>query len=393
MTKNWRQPPTFTRLAMSGTKWKEKLRCPPGIPKAFPGKYEPQPIELPVAVWYPGSQEFIRREERERQLAAVESAIRRLFKTRSALLLIADRAVFSPVWYEWRTAEARLQAAQTDLCAVEARLAADKVRFLAAAGDLKTLAKAASQAEREYRLAAAVVQLREAEQRRATAATEKPAEAEKLTAEVAAAPKQVAALNKALPTESEEYTLFSPIYPKQSSGRRLAFAKWLIAPENPLSARVAANHLWYWHFGQSIASPVFDLGRNGKPPIHPELLDWLAAELRNHNWQMKPIHRLIVTSQVYRLSSEEPPPSDPRRAIDPDNRAIWKFPIQRMEAEVVRDSLLYLAGQLDPQRGGPEVPLEQAAQSLRRSLYLTLHGEDKPQFLELFDAPDRCDTY
>src|SRR5205807_1476494 len=92
-------------------------------------------------------------------------------------------------------------------------------------------------------------------------------------------------------------------FPKVSTGRRSALARWITDPKHPLPARVAVNHLWSRHFGRALVPTVFDFGRKGMPPTHPELLDWLAVELVEHGWSMKHIHRLIVTSNTYRLTS------------------------------------------------------------------------------------------
>jgi hypothetical protein len=108
---------------------------------------------------------------------------------------------------------------------------------------------------------------------------------------------------------------------------------------------------------------------------------------------MKALHRQIVMSAAYRIASHAPLASHPGREIDPENRWYWHFPAARMEAEVVRDSQLYLAGGLDPAFGGPEIDLAQGLTARRRSLYFTHHGEARMPFLELFDAPDACDAY
>src|SRR5262249_18036599 len=125
-------------------------------------------------------------------------------------------------------------------------------------------------------------------------------------------------------------------YPHTSSGRRLALAKWIADRDNPLTARVAMNHLWLRHFGAAIVPSVFDFGRNGQRPTHPALLDWLATEFMLHNWSMKHMHRLMVTSAVYRMDVQ----SDPTNASrDPDNCYLWRGNTRRMEAEAVRDAV------------------------------------------------------
>ena len=106
-------------------------------------------------------------------------------------------------------------------------------------------------------------------------------------------------------------------YPPTSTGRRLALAQWITDRQNPLAARVAVNHIWARHFGQPLVPTVFDFGRNGQPPSHPALLDWLAAEFMERGWSMKQLHRLFVTSRTYRLDSHSDALCSDR---DPDNK-------------------------------------------------------------------------
>jgi hypothetical protein len=149
------------------------------------------------------------------------------------------------------------------------------------------------------------------------------------------------------------------------------------------------------HFGRPLAATVFDLGRNGSPPTHPELLDWLAADLADGGFQMKRLHRLIVTSAAYRMQSAVGQEGETNQASDPDNRWLWHFPARRIEAEAVRDSVLFAAGQLDLTMGGAPVENDPEGASRRRSLYFSIYPEDGGQlkFAELFDAPDPCDCY
>src|SRR5262249_12811802 len=143
-----------------------------------------------------------------------------------------------------------------------------------------------------------------------------------------------------------------PTYPATSTGRRLALARWITDRENPLAARVAMNHVWMRHLGRPLAPNPFDLGRNGGPPSHPALLDWLGAEFMHRGWSTKALHRLIVTSAAYRMDSAGDPGS---LASDPDNRWLWRMNPRRMEAEAVRDSVLFVAGSLDLAMGGPDL--------------------------------------
>src|SRR6185436_4195229 len=133
-------------------------------------------------------------------------------------------------------------------------------------------------------------------------------------------------------------------------------------------------------FGKALVPTVFDFGRKGTPPTHPELLDWLAVELIEHNWSMKHIHRLIVTSQTYRLSSSCAGATDATLAADPENRFYWRMNPVRMEAQIVRDSLLALAGELDVSLGGPSIAINDET-SRRRSLYFVHSNNDHQKFL------------
>jgi hypothetical protein len=132
--------------------------------------------------------------------------------------------------------------------------------------------------------------------------------------------------------------------------RRAALARWVTDARNPLTARVAVNRIWHYHFGRGLVATPSDLGHMGARPTHPELLDWLASELVNHGWRMKAIHRLIVTSAAYRQGSEGDPAA---RAVDGDDSLLWRFPPRRLEAEAIRDSMLAVSGKLDLTMGGP----------------------------------------
>ena len=175
-------------------------------------------------------------------------------------------------------------------------------------------------------------------------------------------------------------------YPATSTGRRLAFARWITDPSNPLTARVAVNHLWGRHFGRAIVPSVNDFGRNGQRPSHPALLDWLAAEFMERGWSMKAIHRLIVTSATYRQDSK-PDPADLAR--DPDNIFLWRWTPRRAEAEVVRDCLFAVAGSLDSRMGGPAIDHQAGLTVPRRSLYFQHAAEKQMEFLQIFDGAGR----
>ena len=190
----------------------------------------------------------------------------------------------------------------------------------------------------------------------------------------------------------------------ESSWRRRGFADWLVHEDNPLTARVMVNRLWQHHFGEGIVATPSNLGRMGIPPTHPELLDWLAAELMESGWSMKHMHRLMLTSRAYRMSSDDDPAN---HAIDPENRHLWRMPRLRLEAEIIRDAILATAGTLDLTVGGPAVfpyidpdlfekssrrdwpGLPDDDQSTwRRSLYVYSKRSIRYPMFETFDQPN-----
>jgi hypothetical protein len=176
-------------------------------------------------------------------------------------------------------------------------------------------------------------------------------------------------------------------YSRTSTGRRLALAKWIVDARNPLPARVAVNHIWLRHFGQPLVDPVEDFGRRTKSPAMQELLDWLAVDLQENGWSMKHLHRLIVTSEAYRRSTGTRDADQTTSKTDPTNQYYWRRMPVRMESQIVRDSVLHLAGVLDPKMGGPtENPNDRNVR--RRSLYFTQSRDARNAFVAMFDDAD-----
>jgi hypothetical protein len=184
----------------------------------------------------------------------------------------------------------------------------------------------------------------------------------------------------------------------RSSGRRLAFARWLTQPEHPLTARVLVNRLWLHHFGSGIVATPANFGHTGASPSHPQLLDWLATEFIARGWSIKAMHRLIMTSSVYRQASRLDPGSHAlARKIDPDNRLLWRQRLRRLEAEALRDAALSVAGSLNREMFGPPVPMQRQGDGEvvvpagpageRRSVYLQIRRSQPLTFLQVFDQP------
>ncbi|MGE3819970.1 MAG: PSD1 and planctomycete cytochrome C domain-containing protein [Isosphaeraceae bacterium] len=183
-----------------------------------------------------------------------------------------------------------------------------------------------------------------------------------------------------------------------TSGRRRAFAEWLTQPGHPLTDRVLVNRIWLHHFGEGIVDTPDNFGVKGGPPSHPELLDWLATEFARQGGSIKAMHRLIMTSTAYRQSSRDDPERHANaRAVDPENRLLWRQRLRRLEAEALRDSVLRVAGTLNPEMGGPPVPMvtrpggeivaPEGSAGMRRSVYLQVRRSQPLTFLQVFDQP------
>ncbi|MCO6456258.1 MAG: DUF1553 domain-containing protein, partial [Pirellulaceae bacterium] len=288
--------------------------------------------------------------------------------------------------------------------------AADVARYAAARhenGQADALAGEAARADRAYKLALAEVALARAEQKLALAPQ---ADREKAAKEVEQSRAERDKAQAAQADPGSSYTslqaslkaLFGPAesdaerrrpYPATSTGRRGALARWITDPLNPLTARVAVNHLWLRHFGQPLVDPVTDFGRRTPRPPQHELLDWLAVELMENQWSMKHLHRLIVTSQAYRLDSASSAADPETVQRDPANQYYWRRMPMRMESQLVRDSLLQLAGQLNPQLGGPSIKPQPDDTAGRRSLYFIHSRDDRQPFLAMFDDADILACY
>jgi len=190
----------------------------------------------------------------------------------------------------------------------------------------------------------------------------------------------------------------------RSAGRRRVLAEWIASPQNMLTARVIVNRVWQHHFGRGIVRSANNFGELGDAPTHPELLDWLALWLIEHDWKLKPLHKLIMSSSAYRMSSA----GDERAlAVDPTNDLFWRFDMRRLSAEEIRDAVLITTGQFNPKMFGPSVYPEMSAEVLatqsrpgdgwgkstpreqdRRSVYVFVKRSLLTPLLTAFDFPD-----
>ena len=196
----------------------------------------------------------------------------------------------------------------------------------------------------------------------------------------------------------------APPQTASTSYRRRGFADWVASAENPLTARVMVNRIWQHHFGDGIVATPSNFGKTGMRPSNQPLLDWLATEFVASGWDMKRMHRLMLTSEAYRMASDD---IESNLKTDPRNRALWRMPRQRLEAEAIRDSIFAVAGTLDLKAGGPAVlPFvdpalfqgsskrtwngkpEDDRSTWRRSLYVFNKRSIRYPLFESFDQPD-----
>ncbi len=282
------------------------------------------------------------------------------------------------------------------------RYAADKAKHFEQDHDKeKRLSEVALRTEQKWNVLAA--ELKVLERKQAMQAAEnsnqkdqkkKAAAIEKAKKELASAEESLKKLNTDPNAPIKQYTPVTKAYPSESSGRRLALARWITHPQNPLTARVAVNHIWTRHFGTPLVENVFDLGMKSPKPELLSLLDWLASELIENGWDMKHLHRLIVASEAYkRASSGTPEQIAFERAKDADNRFYWRFPTRRLDAEEVRDNLLSVSHLLDASMGGPDLSEDDGEKSYRRSVYFRHAYEKQMTMLVLFDAASPSECY
>ncbi|MEZ6044752.1 MAG: DUF1549 domain-containing protein [Planctomycetaceae bacterium] len=369
----------------------------PELPGLFDGlgDFEVVPVNLPTEAYYPG----FRPEIRERILVEAQAGLNHArsgydkFQQEEKAKLAADS-----VSVHEQTHLQRIKARELKLASLEKVIQADLARYqespVAESTELKEQAIARQQelaiAESELLLFEAKVKLDQAEKSDEKDATKKQNAINTAKASLDKAENALADLKaKELPTD---YQPLTTTYPNTSTGRRLAFAHWLADRNNPLTARVAVNQIWMRHFGEPLVPTTFDFGLNGKPASHPELLDWLAVELMEHEWDLKHLHRLMTTSHLYQLQANATG-VESNLAQDKDNRYYWRMNRRRAEAEAVRDSVLAVTGELVRTFHGPELDAELGETTYRRSLYYRHAPEKMMTFMEVFDAANTNECY
>ncbi len=377
---------TFLYLAGDEKRPDKDRAIIPGVPPIVGGELEVRPIRHPAESYQPQLRDFVITEESTKLQNAKRAAANKF-----------RQSTHQPLpFFEFRAAEAAVNSYQ-------ARLAAERAKLddHADGKHLESLTRNAASSERAFNFHNARLQLAKKQAQLNSMLSRKPDDEKKwqagldqLKQEIANADKQLDSTRTALQQTDHHYQAIGKIYPQTSTGRRLALARWIANNRNPLTARVAVNHIWMRHFGEPLVDNVFDFGLRSPRPMHQALLDWLAVDLMEHDWSLKHLHRLILTSQTWQqASSSDSREAELNRNLDPDNRYFWRMNARRMDAEIIRDNVLAVAGQLDPTLGGPEIDFRQGETSRRRSLYLRHAYEKQMTMLVIFDAANPNDCY
>lgn len=382
------EEPTYLYIAGNEKHPDKENPVAPGLPEVIDLPYEPAPVDLPALAVYPSLRDYVEKEQLVAATAKVKASKNGLAESKDA----ADKP----------SHQQAVVAAVAELESLQARWAADRAKYAenVEAAKQQELARRAAAAENNAKLERArhtlLVKQRVLSQAESSdqAEDKQKAALEKAQKEVNQAIKQRdEALGLVQDTDTTKYSSVGTAYPAKSTGRRSALAGWITDRRNPLTARVAVNQIWMRHFGEPLVANVFDFGLRSPEPEHVELLDWLAVDFMEHDWSMKHLHRLILTSSAYRRASSI---SGKDFAVnldqDPDNQFLWRSNVRRLDAESIRDSVLHVAGSLDRTQGGPDIDFNQGEKVFRRSLYFRHAYEKQMQMLVTFDAaaPNEC---
>lgn len=365
----------------------------PAVPQIIQAPFSLHAVELPNLASHPFLRDYVEAEDLAEARQILSTARQQLASINAQDNVPQASAV---AYQEVSVADVTLDALQRRWTASKARVSGN-----AAAADL---AIAAAGAERQQHFQTALLELLKGRETVANATDSKESDEQKKQAALAAAKTKLAQAERKLIDTSVSLVAtdgkFTPVgqsYPATSSGRRTALADWITHRDNPLTARVAINHIWLHYFGEPLVQSVDDFGLRAARPIQQKLLDWLAVDLMENNWSMKHIHRLILTSRVYALASSPTSSSDHafaiNTAIDPDNLHFWRANVRRLSSEQIRDSLLAIGGNLDRTMGGADIDFRDGETTLRRSLYFRHAYEKQMKMLIVFDAANPTDCY
>jgi hypothetical protein len=367
----------------------------PGVPRVLAwDEFKVEPIKLPVVAARPGMRRFLL--EDHLRVAEAERLVvkERVWRSQGAeesrkaearLKLELEAAELKPEWLKAVDAAERKGRKDDEAKARAASLEARHGELMARMALMKVEAdpalrgdKEKAKAEAEKRLAAAKKALVKAQARLAKPGLDYTPLKGALKAQEGPDDASNAAVQR---------------FPETSTGRRLAFARWVTDQRHPLTARVLVNQVWLRHFGTSLVEDVTDFGRRTKPPVQQAVLDTLAVRFMESGWSLKALHREMVLSDLYAMTSSQVGAEATTLAADPDNTLYWRMNARRMESQVVRDSLLHVSGQLDLTMGGPTVDPVKAERGTRRALYFNQTAFDQHRFLGGFDNANVVECY
>jgi hypothetical protein len=380
----------------------------PGVPAVLASPaFAVSPVSLPAEAASPSLRPFVRSAHLADADLRIQKAVRDLETARVRLKLVEADAALRLARARVSTAEKSLRAAEAHRSLLLASFDLDRARQKGVSRtNGNVLAAAAAVLARTDSIAQAEANVAQIE---LAMVSPKAESSSKMSTSLEAARKRLARLQKpggmgppldvaslaalkAFEGPAETEASRRTPFPSSSTGRRTALARWIVDRQNPLTARVAVNHVWMRHMNRPLVDSVADFGLRTPSPPQKELLDWLANDFMDHGWDLKRLHRLIVTSRAYRLSSDGNRADAATRRNDPENVFFWKFHASRIEAELIRDGIFYLAGSLDEHLGGPTIdPAMEMAP--RRSLYFTQSMDLHERFLSMFDAADVLQCY
>ncbi len=364
----------------------KETKIDPQVPEFLSAFASPiKKIKLPLPAYAPGSIKWVQEAQLEAAKKRVEKATAELAKAETTTEEAAS---------QMDLAKLKLEAARAEQKSVEATIAADQFRFANPGKSNEELFRTAAKTQVAAVLARSKVERLGTDAKKKKAAREAKKKAEERLAQLDKGKVEYDSLRvtrKALETPAHKFTDYPSVFPDKSTGRRTMLANWIVSPENPLTARVAVNHVWMRHFGVPLVDSVFDFGRQAKEPEQLALLDLLAVEFMESGWSFRHLHRLIVTSEAWRRDSSTAKVDSHTREADPENRFYWRMNPRRMEAQVVRDSLLHLSGELDLTMGGSSVDPD--GETKRRSIYFNHSPEKRSLFLSTFDDADLLQCY
>ncbi len=350
--------------------------------------------ELPPESYFPGLQAFVLEDHFREAERIIADAQNKLIASESSL--------------EKEAAQLKLAAAKLRPRALRSAHSVDRMKHGLEKSAVKDeMIGRAAEHDQAYRLAEAAAKVA-AERWALDQAKDK--DKKKIEKNLSNAEKALEALKARFEKKPLEYTSLRPSrkalespaetdasrrkpYVSTSTGRRTALAQWITDRRNPLTARVAVNHIWMRHFGEPLVEDVKDFGRRSESPPMLKLLDYLAIYLMDHQWRTKSLHRLIVNSEAYRRESSTIGAASRNLEKDPGNDFLWRRVPQRMESQVIRDCIRFLAERLDLTMGGMTVDPNKGEALGRRSLYFTHSRDQQNQFLSMFDDAEILACY